>query len=833
LFKGKGKQSNQLDRNVSIDTSADDNLDRMASVLKVYRASVPKKWDLIHTKLDLSFDYNKQFAYGQATIQLKPHFSPQDTLILDAKGLNFHEIYIIRKGEKISLGFKYPDSTKVYIGLGKLYHSNEKLEVYINYTAQPNLWKSKGSAAIHDDKGLYFINPTNETPDKPRQIWSQGETESNSCWFPTIDAPNQKMTQELNLTVDDSDMTISNGKLLYSTYEQAGKRTDHWKQMKPHAPYLTMIAIGRWAEVKDFWRDSIPVNYYIDAAYKQYAQLIFGKTTQMLECFSQKLQYAYPWDKFDQVVVRDYVSGAMENTSAVIHGENIQHNSREHLDDPHEDVISHEMFHHWFGDLVTCESWSNLPLNESFATYGEYIWREYAYGRVNADYHLNDDLEAYMREAVSKKEPLIRFHYLDKEDMFDNHSYQKGACTLHMLRKMVGDEAFFKSLNLYLKNRQFKTAEVHDLRLAFEEVTGEDLNWFFDDFFLKPGHPNISINYESDTINKLYRVIITQNSEHIYTFPLTIQIYKNGKVADGKKVWISHGLEEITFNTTTTPDWVNIDPDKSLLCAKDDDKTPSQWYNQFVQGSLYMDKHEAMEALKLNWEKAGEEKNYAIKCMQAALNDSFEGIRREALDQIYLIESGATRYIYIERTKELAIKDADASVRARALSILDKSLAPGIETIMKQAINDSSYRVIDVALNGLLRFDTNYAINKAEEFFKSSDPRLQQIGSGLVAQYGNNKYASTYKQLIAAISPLKRFGIYNDIKTLLGRTSSIEDAKQLSQLMVGEFKLAALPWFLRFAVRNYLREARLKQPNLEIKAVMNESLQEMKDENQK
>ena len=170
-----------------------------------------------------------------------------------------------------------------------------------------------------------------------------------------------------------------------------------------------MMAIGEFAIVKDKWR-GIDVSYYVEPKFEKYARMVFGNTPEMIEFFSQKFGVDYPWKKYSQVVVRDFVSGAMENTTATVHMEALQHDHRYHLDETEEDYISHELSHHWFGDYVTCESWANLPLNESFATYAEVLWREYKYGIDEAEHHLSGDFSSYFAESQTKREPLIRFN---------------------------------------------------------------------------------------------------------------------------------------------------------------------------------------------------------------------------------------------------------------------------------------------------------------------------------------------------------------------------------------------------------------------------------------
>jgi aminopeptidase N len=462
--------------------------------LKIYRATPTKINNLVHTKLDVKFDYAKRYLYGKAWIVLKPHFYPTDSLTLDAKGMEVKQVALVqatasakapnemllRTAKQTPLEYEY-DGMQLRVKLNKTYKNNEFYTVFVEYTAKPDELKVKGSNAITDAKGLYFINPDGKDPKKPIQIWTQGETEASSVWFPTIDKTNQKTTSEISMTVDKKYVTLSNGRLSGQKNNADGTRTDTWRMDLPHAPYLFMMAVGDFAVVKDKWRDK-QVNYYVEKDYAPHAKAIFGNTPEMMTFFSKLLAYDYPWVKYSQIVVRDYVSGAMENTTATIHGDFLQKTDRELLDDDDrlgESVIAHELFHHWFGDLATCESWSNLTMNESFADYSEYLWFEHKFGKDAADEHAYNSLNSYFEMAEFQGDRhLVRFHYHDKENMFDQVSYQKGGRILHMLRNYVGDEAFFKALNLYLKQNAFKATEAHQLRLAMEEVTGEDMNWF-------------------------------------------------------------------------------------------------------------------------------------------------------------------------------------------------------------------------------------------------------------------------------------------------------------------------------------------------------------------
>jgi len=439
----------------------------------LYRKEREKINDLIHTKLKVSFNFENKELNGQEWVTLQPHFYKTKEVVLDAKAMIIHAVAL----NDTNLNYNY-DGFKLTIELPREYIKGETFTLYIKYTARPEKVKSKGSNAITSAKGLYFINPTGENPNKPTQIWTQGETESNSCWFPTIDSPNQKTSQEIYITVPNKYKTLSNGTLVSQTIK-GENRIDYWKFNQKHAPYLFFMGVGEYEIIKDSYKN-IPIDYYVEKKYAPLAKDIFGLTPEMIGFFENKLGVDYPWNKYSQIVARDYVSGAMENTTAVIHGESAYQMKGQLVDENRqENTIAHEIFHHWFGNLVTSESWSNLALNESFANYSQYLWREFKYGKTNADAHLYENSKAYLDNSDNYDKKLVRFYYDDKEDMFDLISYNKGGTILHMLRSYLGDNAFFTGLKKYLIDNQYNSAEVSQLRLAFEEVSGLDLHWFF------------------------------------------------------------------------------------------------------------------------------------------------------------------------------------------------------------------------------------------------------------------------------------------------------------------------------------------------------------------
>jgi len=701
-----------------------------------FHSSSTRTIDILHTKLDVSFDWEKQYMNGKATITFNPYFYPTKEITLDAKSFEIKEVSLFSNPVK-TLPFTY-NKTQLTISLDKEYTRNDTLKIVIDYVAKPNEREIHTGNAITSDKGLYFINPQGKEKNKPSEIWTQGEPESNSCWFPTVDKPNERMTQEISITIDSAHknfVTLSNGLLISSKKNSDGSRTDYWKQSLPAAPYLTMMAIGDFAIVKDKWKN-IDVNYYVEHEYEPYAKLIFGNTPEMLEFFSNKLGTQYPWEKFSQIVVRDYVSGAMENASAVLHGEFLNETDRELLDKNFEDVISHELFHHWFGDYVTCEDWTNITLNEGFATYGEYLWQEYKYGRDAADEHGYESLRGYLSSGEKTSKHLIRYYYNDPDDVFDANSYNKGGAILHMLRKYVGDDAFFTALKIYLDKYKFSSVEADDLRLTFEQVTGEDLHWFFDQWFYSSGYPKLFIKHTYNDTLKKYIVSIQQTQDlnlfPVFKLPIDIDIYSDGK-KERKRVWVNNQNEKFSFDVSHKPDFVNVDAEKNLVCLKEEKLSIAERSFEYKNCSLYQDRLEALKECS-TFASIPEAADVII----SALGDKNFDLRERAIN--YLEKLPAE---YKDRVKDkliqLAKSDEKSSVRSLAIEQLannyrDKELIP----LYRQGVNDKSYSVAGASLSALAKNDEKEAMQFAKQFETEKSIDMLLAVAQIYSLYGND-----------------------------------------------------------------------------------------------
>lgn len=701
-----------------------------------YRPSRTLKNDIIHTNLDVKFDWSKQQVIGSAVISFKPYHYAQNELVLDAKAFQIDGVYLVNKTEEginprtvpngNNLQFNY-DQRKLTIQLNKSYTRKDTVYVKIDYIAKPNELPRNEDDDHPTDKGLYFINPDGMDEGKPQQIWTQGETEMNSAWFPTQDTPNEKITHDFFLTVDQKYVTLSNGLLINSTSNDNGTRTDHWKQSIPHAPYLAMLAVGDFAIGREKMANGLELSYYVEPKFADDVYSIFGKTAEMIAFFTNIFGVEFPWEKYAQIAVRDFTAGAMENTTATVHEEGVQTDTRSLVDGNSDAVIAHELAHHWFGNLVTSEEWGQLPLNESFANYSEYLWAEYDKGVEEADWANLQEMRAYLSESETKKVPLIRYFYKNREDMFDSHSYAKGGRVLHMLRKYVGDDAFFKSLEVYLKRKQFETAEISDVRTAFETVTGEDLNWFFDQWFMTAGHPSIKLTQEYNRARGILKLDIRQTQDTlattVYRLPLKIDIWEGGTKKTIPLV-MTQSRMVLEFPYANQPDLVLFDTEAQLLGSIEHEKKTAEWVYQYEHATSFLHKYDALIALE------GKLADAAVRAvMSKALNDSFWRLRQLAVANF--TEYTGANFANIEKSiRDLARNDPNSMVRAEAILVLSSFGDNENDQLFKEALRDTSYHVVSIALDSYLMTNQDDAGSIIAEFENSSnDAIITSVGN--------------------------------------------------------------------------------------------------------
>lgn len=769
------------------------------SALDMYRATASKTWELVHTRVALQFNMKDKTADGTATITLRPYFYPIDSLSLDAKSMQVDAVTV--NGQKVH--YTYTDD-QLNIKFSRKYKSTDSVQLYIKYRAMPYAADTKGSAAINDDKGLYFINTDNVVPGKPLQIWTQGETEANSHWVPTIDKPNQRTTTEISLTVPDSFTTLSNGYLAMETHSQLGYKTCTWKMDKPIQVYAMMFAIGKFSIVKDEWKGR-EVSYYVEPQYAPYARKMFNNTPEMIEYFSNVTGVPYPWNKYSQIVVRDYVSGAMENTTATLFGEYMNQNAREIADGGYENIVSHELFHQWFGDYVTAESWSNLTLNESFATYGEQLWRAYKYGKASADELAMNDLWAYVYGRSKTNDPaLVRFHYEDKEDLFDRISYQKGASILRYLHGLTGDDAFYKAMNIYLNENALQSAEATQWRLAVEKATGQDWNWFFNQWYYRGGVPVLDIKHEYDDVAKQLTVIVTQTQkDFVFRLPVKAAVYYNG--SNVTEDWNLVNKKEVftyPYKNGSRP-VVLPDAEYSVVGEIFHNFEPWQWLIIFKQsGDNIVSKLYALGAAK---KKIDDSSSQVI--IDLALNDNVPEIREQVLENLESLAIAKWQDMWKGTVEHIAINDGNNNVRRAAFDVLGAWKVKAAKQAMYDALYDSSYSVAGAALDALREIEKDTVYTIANRLL-ITEPKaaLRSAIWDIIGEKGNVEDVSVFADAAPFLPGRQKIDCAQSLSSYLQHvkdTTAFKDATNVFENMINTESIKSY----RFAMAAYLYEA--------------------------
>lgn len=630
-----------------------------------YRAVPTEKWQLINTNINIHFNLPEKTAEATTILTLHPYFYPADSVILDAKSMKI--LSVSMQNDK-NLSYQY-NGKKLGIRLPETMFQNDTLHLSVHYIAMPYAKSDLsdiGGTAITENRGLYFINTDHFEPYQQEQIWTQGETEANSHWFPTFDHSNFRSTFEITMHVPDSFKTLSNGQLVKSVEEPDEMRADTWIQDKPIPPYLVMMAASNFAVVKDTPWKGKEVAYYVPQEYGKYAKDIFRYTPEMIDFFSKKLKMDFPWYKYDQVIGYDYVSGAMENVSASLFGAFNLKDSRQIADDNNDFIIAHELFHQWFGDYVTCENWSQITLNESFADFSEKLWAAYKYGEGQAEIQFYHSKLRYLGQAPQSDLPLVRFRYKDPDDVFDRVSYSKGGLILNYLRQLTGDSAFFNALHLYLTQNALQSAEADQLRHAFEKVTGKDWQWFFNQWYYKGGHPKLQVSYQYNDAARQMKVIVEQTQQaapyqtKIYRLPLKAQIIRGSDLQTID--WLVDSQKQVfvyPYKGNQRPIFI---PDAGHWLPGEikDNKTQEQYAAQYFAGL------NQIEVSELNREQIKLDKAFGFSVLRHLDLMS----RHDALTGLVQTTTKTTTGLTDSVLKVATVKDTSSFIRSLALRLL-------------------------------------------------------------------------------------------------------------------------------------------------------------------
>jgi aminopeptidase N len=680
-----------------------------------------RDYDLQHSKIVLRFDLDQKKIFGDVTHSLAILRDGTTKVAFDSVGLTIQSVTVNKEAAKFET-----TAAKLIVPLPGASHAGEKFEIEIRYEGKPN-------------KGVYFILPDKDYPDRPKQIWTQGESEDTRFYLPTYDYPNDRLTTETIVTVPAGFVNIANGKLASVKDAGNGLKTWTWKESQPSSTYLITVVAGDFDEVKSSWRN-IPVDYYAPKGRGDRLTPNYARTPLMIDLFSKKLGVDYPWEKYSQVMVDDFVAGGMENSSATTNASSSLKDARlvpEYVTDE-DALISHELAHQWFGDLVTCKDWGNIWLNEGFATFFEAVWTESHFPKEDAQYDRWETIRNWFSQSNLYPSPIVRFNFDDSSE-FDANVYDKGGLVLGMLRHQIGEEAFFLGLKHYLEVNRGKNVVTADLTKAIEEVTHTNVDQFFHEWVYGAGAPRFDLSYTYDDPKHQVALNVKQTQKvegtvGLFHVPVDVEI----TTPSGAKTYpitVSKDAETFSLPADGAPRMVLFDKGGYVLKTADFHKEKGEWLYQLKNATELSDRADAVVAL-------GKTKNdeEVVTAIGAALKtDGTWGVRVAAADTLGRIGSPSASKQLVE---SLSGND-QPWVRTHIVSALgnfkdDPAVPSTLEAIAR---DDKSYRARADALLGIgrLKLANGLPILRAAITAESPDSILRNSALRALGSLGDDK----------------------------------------------------------------------------------------------
>ncbi len=716
-----------------------------------------KAFNLHHVRLEVELDFHRKRVSGASSLTISPVAEGLEAIELDAIELTILGA-ALPTGE--ALPFEMGDAT-VKVRLPKALPLGQRATIAVRYEGAPR-------------KGLYFIAPDDAYPKKPVQAWTQGEDMDSRYWFPCYDFPNQRATSEVIATVPERFFALSNGRLVDTRHDRSRKtKTYHWSQEQPHVTYLITLAAGEYVEIADR-SDGVPIQYYVPPGREEEGRRTLGNTPKMMEVFNRLTGLSYPWAKYAQITVADFIFGGMENTTATTLTEQCLLDARAKIDFSSDRLVAHELAHQWFGNLLTCKDWSHAWLNEGFATYFEALFTEHHLGADEFRYELHHNASLYLGEDSGRyRRPLVTRVYQDPIELFDRHLYEKGSLVLHMLRYILGDELFFKAIRHYVTKHRDGIVGTEDLRKAIEEATGRTMEAFFEQWVYKAGHPDFKAAFSWDDGTQLAQVTVTQTQEtegetSLFQMPLVIDFAWEGG-SKSFKVQLTEKEHRFHLPLPRKPLMMRFDPGNHILKTIEEEMPKEMHLYRLTHDDDVMGRVRAAHALAKLGAPEGIE---ALKT--AALTDAFWGVQAEAAHALGTIKSKAARDALVgamtvkhpkarravvaalgefkdEVVAEAAARllsqgDESYFVEAEAARTLGKTRSPKAFDALQRALEKDSFLEVirTAAIDGLaqLRDERGLAIAKAWAGYGKPE-QVRGAAVAAVARLGEDKKETT------------------------------------------------------------------------------------------
>jgi aminopeptidase N len=733
-----------------------------------------RNYDLQHSKIALKFDVEQKKVIGDVTHTLAVLKDGTEKLEFDSVGLTIQSVAVNKAATK----FETTDK-KLIVPLGSAAKKGDKFEIEIKYEGKTS-------------KGAYFILPDKDYPNQPKQIWTQGESEDTRYYLPTYDYPNDRLTTETILTVPADWVTVANGKLINTKDAGNGMKTWTWQENFPSSTYLITVVAGEFEEVKDVWRGK-PVTYYAPKGRGDRLKINYGRTPQMLELFSKKLGVEYAWEKYAQAMVDDFVAGGMENSSATT-------NTSSSLMHPQlapeyatgqDGLISHELGHQWFGDLVTCKDWGNIWLNEGFATFMEYVWTENYFPKDQSEYERWNNIREWFEQGNLWAKPIVR-HDFDDSSEFDGNAYGKGGLVLYMLRHQIGDDEFYRGLKHYLEVNRGKNVVTADLVKAIEEETHTNVDQFFTQWVYGAGAPKFDLSYAYDdgkhqVVLKVKQTQKTEGRVGLFRVPTDIAITTSTGTRE-YPITVSKAEEAFALPADSAPLMVLFDKGGHILKQAEFHKEKKEWLYQLKNANEFSDRADAVWALA----KLKDDPDVDGPVGETMRGDKAWGVRATAADALGERKTPAAAKELLEALNTAS----EPWVRNRIATALG-NFKDNLQVIAKLemvAKDDKSFRARAAALQALgkLKAPNALATLNAAVAADSPDGFLRNAALRAMGPLGDDKAVATLKEWAAVGKPVetRQAAVYS-----LGRVQ--KDDKQITRQIEGYLTEPRAP--LRFS----------------------------------
>ncbi|MBT4154638.1 MAG: hypothetical protein HOE56_03320 [Candidatus Marinimicrobia bacterium] len=673
--------------------------------------------DIHHIKIDVSVNIESGTVKGNVTHTFSPFSSSLDAFSLDAEDMTILRARLAGK----DIGFNQAND-KAYLTLNKSMSWEDTAKVRLDYTANPR-------------KGTYFIKPDETYPEKPLQAWTQGEDMDNHHWVPLYDYPNDKATFEVSLTVEKKFTALSNGELVSVKNNKDGTHTWHWHEHFPMVSYLISYVIGEFEKVEDSY-NGIPVNYWVYEENKHEALRSFGLTTDMMKYFGNRTGIEYPYEKYDQVIIDDFMFGGMENITLTHNTDRTMFDEFAAPDVSSDGLVAHELAHQWFGDMLTTRNWAHAWLNEGFATFFSRKYRENKFGFDEGEYIRFGEINGYFGSNKKWRRSTVQHKFYESMDVFDGHIYAKGSLILNMLQDYIGEDAFWRFIQHYTKENQYKNVETPDLKKAIEETTGQNMDWFFKQWIYEPGFPEYNVTWKYNQRNKSVKLTVKQTQKNTNIFKMPIQIQIDDKL---KTVWIEDKEMVYEVPSEKRPKMVIFNAGMRIPCKLTFHKSISEWILQLEKGPHILDRIAA--AKELSTKKGRRIVETAL--LNSAKNDPFWGVRKEAVNAFAKLKSKN----YADDLMALS-EGQDNRVRRAIWNALknykkDEKVSEFLQNVIE---TDNKYYSIADAFKALVVVDTAAARQKVDALL-DTDSHTDVIRKSAITYFGSVVTDKNYDRL--------------------------------------------------------------------------------------